>query len=417
MYKFKEALKKVKEASLKLAQLDNKTRNQILRGFANALEKNKVMILRTNRRDLKFFKGSDAMRERLELDNRKLRGIIASIKDVAKLPDPLNNILESRKRPNGLMVKKISVPLGVVGVIYESRPNVTVDLAVFAVKSGNAVVLKGGKESFHTNQALVRIMRNVLKKFKLPSDLIMLITPTMNWQAGLLNAHDFIDVLIPRGSNSLIDWVRENATVPVIETGAGVCHVFVDQPYDTDKGAKIVFNAKTRRPSVCNALDTLVIHKKMSEKLLSQLARPLSRHQVEIFADRESYSLLEKYYPKKLLHRAKAIDYGKEFLSLKMSIKTVDDYAVGLKFIQKHTSGHSEAILTNSQNHARRFMEEVDAAAVYHNASIAFTDGGEFGMGAEVGISTQKLHARGPMSLESLTSYKWLVFGHGQVRR
>lgn len=417
MHKFKDTLKQVKMASIKLATLDVKIRNQILLSIAKELGRNKDSILRANRLDLRLFKGSEAMRERLELNQKKLRDIINSIKDVAKLPDPLNKILESRKRPNGLALKKISVPLGVIGVIYESRPNVTIDLSVLAIKSGNAIVLKGGKESFQTNRVLVRIMKKVLVNHRLSANLITLITPSTNWKTDLLNAHGLVDVLIPRGSNSLIDWVRDNASVPVIETGAGVCHVFVDYLYDSPKASKIVVNAKIRRPSVCNALDTLVIHEKMSEQLLPLLAKALSRHQVEIFADKQSFSILQREYPKELLHRATNVDCGKEFLSFKMSIKTVNDFSEGLNFVKKYTSGHSEAILSDNQKHAKQFMKEIDAAAIYHNASIGFTDGGEFGMGAEVGISTQKLHVRGPMGLDSLTSYKWQIFGKGQIRK
>ncbi|MDP4000657.1 MAG: glutamate-5-semialdehyde dehydrogenase [bacterium] len=413
----KDNLKKVKKASLKLGYLDTKTRNQILLSLAKELTRNKDLIFRANGRDVKAFKGHEAKRERLELNQKKLRNIVNSIKTVVKLSDPINKVIETRKRPNGLVLKKISVPLGVVGVIYESRPNVTVDLSVLAIKSGNAVVLKGGKESFHTNQALVRIMQKVLKQFKLPSELITLITPTVNWKTELLHAHGLVDVLIPRGSNSLIEWVRANASVPVIETGAGVCHVFVDHPYDSSNAAKIVVNAKTRRPSVCNALDTLVVHRSTSPKLFSQIAKNLAPFRVEIFADKPSFAFLHQKYPSELLHRATEEDFGQEFLSLKMSIKTVNDFAEGLDFVKKYTSGHSEAILTDNQRHAKQFMKEIDAAAVYHNASIGFTDGGEFGMGSEVGISTQKLHARGPMGLEALTTYKWLIFGHGQVRK
>ncbi len=324
--------------------------------------------------------------------------------------------METRKRPNGLVIKKISVPLGVVGVIYESRPNVTVDLAVLALKTGNAIVLKGGKEAYSTNKVLVSIIHRALKKHGLSSDLVFLVDPASNWKKDLLNAHGLVDVLIPRGGQGLINWVRENSHLPIIETGAGVCHTFVDN-YDVKKSVDIIVNSKTQAPAVCNALDTLVVNHQMLKKLMPALAAPLAEWGVEIFADNDSYRALKNIYPAKLLHMAKPEHFGREFLSLKMSIKTVKNFAEGLAFVKKYTSGHSEAILTNNRRHSSAFLKQIDAAAVYHNASTRFTDGGEFGMGAEVGISTQKLHARGPMGLEALTSYKWIVEGNGQTRK
>lgn len=425
-------LKKTKRASAELAALSAADRNRLLRDIAKILNKNARQILVANQKDLKKFdivlkltavknKTVDgSLRGRLLLNNKKLSQIVSSIVEVASLPDPLNKILETRKRPNGLKISKISVPMGVVGVIYESRPNVTVDLAVLAIKSGNAVVLKGGKEAHQSNKVLVSLMHQVLKRHGLSSDLIYLIDPSSEWKKDLLNAHGLVDVLIPRGGQGLINWVRGNSHLPIIETGAGVCHIFVDN-YDAKKSAAIIVNAKVQAPAVCNSLDTLVVNYQQLKKLMPAIAAPLAEYGVEIFADAESYRALKDVYPHELVHEIihESIHeyYGKEFLSLKMSIKTVKNFAEGLAFVEKYTSGHSEAILTNDKHHAAFFLKEIDAAAVYYNASTRFTDGGEFGMGAEVGISTQKLHARGPMGLEALTSYKWIVEGRGQIRK
>lgn len=306
-------------------------------------------------------------------------------------------------------------------MIYESRPNVTTDLAGLAFKSGNAVVLKGGSEAFNSNQILVRLIHYVLKNHGVSSDLLYLINPKHNWQEVLLNAHGLVDVIIPRGSGRLIEWVRQNSRVPVIETGAGVCHTFVDDSADPKMAAEIIYNAKTQRPNVCNALDTLVIHHKIIDQLLPLMAEKLRTQQVKIFADAASYQSLKACYSKELLRFCagtdKACPYGVEFLSLTMSIKTVKNFQQGLAFIKKYTSEHSETILSKHTSHIRQFLREIDAATVYSNASTRFTDGGEFGMGAEVGISTQKLHARGPMGLESLTTYKWVVMNSGQTRK
>lgn len=409
-------LTQVKKASGQLADLSAADRNQILRDIASLIAKNSMAILAANKKDLNNFKGEESVAQRLELDNKKIKEIVLSIINVSKLSDPLGKILEIRKRPNGLKMSKVSVPLGVVGVIYESRPNVTVDLAMLALKTGNAIVLKGGKEAFGSNKILVSLMRRALKKHALPESAVCLIDPKTEWKKTLLRAHGLVDVLIPRGSNNLINWVRENSRLPVIETGAGVCHTFVDS-YDVKKSVDIIVTSKIQAPAVCNTLDTLVVNQKMIKTLLPALAAPLAKHGVEIFADRPSYGILKNIYPHELIHEASHEHFGVEFLSLKMSIKTVKNFADGLAFIKQYTSGHSEAILTNNKKYASQFLKQIDAATVYHNASTRFTDGGEFGMGAEVGISTQKLHARGPMGLEALTSYKWVVEGRGQVRK
>lgn len=411
-----EKFKKIKQASSKLAILSHASRKKILVDFLNQLKRHKKQILWANQKDLKNFYGEQAIKERLELDDKKIKQIILSNSEVVNLPDALNEVRQTIKRPNGLVIKQVSMPFGVVAAIYESRPNVTVDLAILAIKTGNAIILKGGKESFKTNKYLVSLIHKSLKKNGLPSDLVFLIDPSSDWKQDLLNAHGTVDVLIPRGSQNLIEFVRQNAKIPIIETGAGVCHTFVDEFYSVKNAVDIIVNAKTQRPSVCNSLDTLVIHGKMSKKLLPVLAALLSLHKVEVFADHSAFAILKNFYPKQLLKVSKTEDYGREFLSLKMSIKTVINFEEGLEFIKRHTSGHSEAILTDNKKHAREFLQEVDAAAVYHNASTRFTDGGEFGMGSEVGISTQKLHARGPMGIKALTSYKWIVLGKGQVR-
>lgn len=411
-----QQLHKTKHASARLAGLSSTGRNRLLRDAASGIDKNRGVILAANRRDVKNFTGDESVAERLKLDDKKISGIVKSIADVAKLPDPLNQILDVRRRPNGLKISKIFVPLGVVGVIYESRPNVTVDLAALALKTGNAVVLKGGKEAYETNKVLVSIFHRVLKKHHLPAEAVLLIDPKSDWKKQLLSAHGLVDVLIPRGSNNLIQWVRQNSRLPVIETGAGVCHIFADD-YNVAKSVKIIVNAKTQAPAVCNALDTLVIDKRMIHKVLPAMAVPLAEYKVLIYANAPAYQILKNIYPAELLRHAAPEHFGVEFLSQKMSIKTVKNFEDGLNFIKRHTSGHSEAILTNNRRHSSEFLKQIDAAAVYHNASIRFTDGGEFGMGAEVGISTQKLHARGPMGLEALTSYKWIVEGRGQTRK
>jgi glutamate-5-semialdehyde dehydrogenase len=409
-------LQKVKSASQVLAVATTKQRNSVLAGIAKALDTNRQQILAANKKDLALYNGEAVMADRLTLTDQRITDLIAGVKKVKNQTDPLGHILSTSKMANGLIIDKVTVPLGVIGVIYESRPNVTVDLAVLCLKSGNAAVLKGGKESWYTNQVLVALIQQVLRKHKLPASSIYSVNPKEQWKEIIFNAHGLIDVLIPRGGQALIKAVRESARIPVIETGAGVCHILVDQKYNIDKAVNIIVNAKTQRPSVCNALDTLVVHEKIAEKLLSRLAKALFSYNVVIQADGKSFRHLKQSYSQELLQRATHSSYGHEFLSLQLAIKTVKSFAEGLKFVKTHTSGHTEAILTDDDNHASQFLNEVDAAVVIKNASTRFTDGGEFGLGAEVGISTQKLHARGPMGAEALTSYKWVVKGSGQVR-
>jgi len=410
-----KTLKKVKASQPRLAALSLKKRNQILKNISGLLVKHQKKIIKANALDLKNLKRLE-MRDRLVLNEKRLSGMAGGLLKVAALKDPLGQTIEKKKLANGLNLQKVSVPLGVVGVIYESRPNVTIDLAGLAIKSGNALVLKGGSEAQASNKVLVDLVHRALKLAGLPSDVMLLIDPKSDWQKPLLNAHGLVDVLIPRGSNNLITWVRENSKLPVIETGAGVCHTFVDADANIEKSADIIVNAKIQRPDVCNALDTLVIHKK-AMKALAAASKKLASHRVEIFADADAYGELKKAYPMKLLHKAKPKDYGHEFLGLQMSVKTVKSFEEGLEFIKKNTSGHSEAILSKNKKNISRFLREVNAAAVYANASTRFTDGEEFGMGAEVGISTQKLHARGPMGLTALTSYKWIATGNWLARK
>ena len=409
-------LKKAKAAGAELGLLSHAIRNAILRDIAQALRGARGGIAAANKRDLSAFKGAEPMKQRLALDASRLEAYIKGIESVAELPDALGKVLDERTRPNGLRIQKISVPIGVIGVIYESRPEVTIDLVALALKTGNAVVLKGGKESYRTNRAIVACIHTVLQAHGISPEAVFLVDPKSDWKKELLNAHGLIDVLIPRGGAGLISFVRENARIPIIETGAGVCHILIDESFDTEKAVPIIVNAKVQAPGVCNALDALVVHEKIAPRLLSALAGALSGYGVEIFADPAGFKILKSAYPKNLLKKARPADFGHEFLSLKMAVKTVKDFEQGIAFVKAHTSSHTEAILTENDEHARTFLNTIDAAVVMHNASTRFTDGGEFGMGAEVGISTQKLHARGPMGIEALTSYKWIVRGDGQIR-
>jgi len=349
------------------------------------------------------------------LTEERIAGIAADIENVANLPSPVGRVLKEEVRPNGLKITKISVPFGVIGIIYEARPNVTFDVFALCLKSGNACVLKGGSDAVYSNNAIVSVIQNALRKFELDENTVCLLPAGREETNEMLRARGYIDLIIPRGSQSLIDFVRENATIPVIETGAGICHTYFDEFGDAVKGAEIIFNAKTRRPSVCNALDCLIIHESRLAELPS-FAKRLSTEKVVIYADEKSYKKIKGVYPENLLFPATEESFGTEFLSLKMAVKTVSSFDEALEQINKYSSKHSEAIITESAENIEKFRKMVDASSVYSNASTAFTDGAQFGLGAEIGISTQKLHARGPMALEELTSYKWIVEGDGQVR-
>jgi len=333
------------------------------------------------------------------------------------MPDPVGEIFDCRER-FGLKICRKRVPIGVVGIIYESRPNVTTDVAAICIKSGNAVILKGGKDARESNILLHKIIRRALILSEVDPEIIQFIDPKIKKAAlDIISANGLVDVIIPRGSRELINFVRENSTVPVIETGAGVCHTFVDESAKLDLSAKIIFNAKTQRPSVCNALDTLLVHKKIIQEFLPKVAKLLAEKKVEIFADAESFKILKNIYPKNLLKVAKDSDFGREFLSQKMSLKMVSSIDEAIKFIQKYSSKHSEAILTENKKNAERFLREIDAAVVYVNASTRFSDGAVFGLGSEIGISTDKIHARGPMGPNEMTTYKWIVSGKYNTRK
>lgn len=410
-----DQFKNTKAASYKLAKYSEPEINALLKELAQTLRQDRSTLLEANAKDCARMDQEDPRYDRLLLTEDRIEAIAQDIENVAKLPSPLGKVLEENTRPNGLHIQRISVPLGVIGIIYEARPNVTFDVFSLCIKSGNACILKGGSDAKDSNAAGVAIIQKVLEKQGLPKELILLMPPEREAVKDLLEAREYVDILIPRGSRGLIDFVRGNAKVPVIETGAGIVHTYIDETADIKKATKIVVNAKTRRVSVCNALDTILIHQDQLPAL-KQICHGLAAKQVEVFADEKALQALKEHYPNHLLKPAKEDDFGTEFLSLKCSIKTVDSLDAALAHIQKYSSKHSEAIVSESPNNTARFLNEVDAAAVYANASTAFTDGAQFGLGAEIGISTQKLHARGPMGLRELTTYKWVVKGEGQTR-
>lgn len=404
----------VKQASLE--QIDEATRYNTLILLSELITTNYKMIIAENKKDLANMDKNDPKYDRLELDKDRIIGIATDVIKVANLPFEINQILDSKVLPNGLELKKQRVPLGVVAAIFESRPNVIIDIFSLCFRSGNACILKGGKEAHYSNTAFYGLIEQALTHYKLNPHLVHLMSSERGAVFDLLNATGVVDVCIPRGSAELINFVRENAKVPIIETGAGIVHAYFDVSADIEKAQQIIHNAKTRRVSVCNALDTLIIHQERLDDLF-KLITPLIENNVEIYADKESYAVLKDVYPQSLLFLATKANFGCEFLSYKMSIKTVVSVDDAIKHIRQYSSKHSEVIIAEDKNVVQYFLNRVDAAVVYVNASTAFTDGGEFGMGAEVGISTQKLHVRGPMGLEALTSYKWLVYGTGQIRK
>ncbi|NTV47720.1 MAG: glutamate-5-semialdehyde dehydrogenase [Chlorobiales bacterium] len=410
-----QELRKAQDASRKLALLEDEKINQVLLDLADAALAQTVAILEANKKDLDRMDSNDPKYDRLLLSEARLQGIANDIRNVAKLKSPINKIIEERPLPNGLELSRITVPLGVVGIIYEARPNVTFDVFSLCLKSGNVCVLKGGSDAHFSNLAIVSVIHQVLEKHGLDTHFVYLLPSEREAATIMMNAIGLIDVIIPRGSQGLIDSVRQNSKVPVIETGAGIVHTYFDETGDLEIGKAIVFNAKTRRPSVCNALDTLIVHEtRLSD--LPALVSPLTEKKVEIFADSTAFAKLKGHYPDKLLHEATEQHFGTEFLSLKMSIKTVSSLDEALDHIAMYSSKHSEAIISNDEKNISRFLKSVDAAVVYANTSTAFTDGAQFGLGAEIGISTQKLHARGPMALAELCSYKWIIRGNGQIR-
>jgi glutamate-5-semialdehyde dehydrogenase len=408
-------LKSAKEAIHTAALLTNEQINQLIECIADAAILNMQYILDENAKDLERMDPADPRYDRLTLTTSRIEAIAADLRNVEALPSPLGRVLSETIRPNGLNIKKVSVPFGVIGIIYESRPNVTFDVAGLCLKSGNVCVLKGGSDADYSNRAIVSIIRNVFNDHHIDPNLVSLLPPERKATAQLLKARNYVDLLIPRGSQSLIDFVREHATIPVIETGAGICHTYFDEHGDAEKGQAIITNAKTRRVSVCNALDCLIInHLRLKE--LPYLCEKLAESNVAVFADQPAFEALDGFYPTGLLRSSTDESYSTEFLSYKMSIRTVKNVAEALSHVARYGSKHSEAIITEDRVTADKYKRLVDAAVVYVNTSTAFTDGAQFGLGAEIGISTQKLHARGPMGLEELTSYKWLVDGDGQIR-
>lgn len=411
----KEQLGLVLKASRKLNLISVDEINQVLLDVAQAAIDRTDFILEENSKDLKRMDPKDPKYDRLMLTADRIKGIAVDISNVAAMPSPLAKILGNTTRPNGMKITKISVPFGVIGIIYEARPNVTFDVFSLCMKSGNACVLKGGSDANDSNMAIVKVIREVLQKHGIDENTLSLLPVEREATAELLHAHGLVDLIIPRGSQSLINFVRENSSIPVIETGAGICHTYFDESGDAEKGAAVINNAKTRRPSVCNALDCLIINEKRLADL-PRLTALLPESKVVIYADEKSYQALQSSYPAELLEHATDESFGTEFLSYKMAIKTVGDFDEALEYIATFSSKHSEAIIAEDAQVLDIFKKSVDAAAVYCNVSTAFTDGAQFGLGAEIGISTQKLHARGPMALEELTSYKWIVEGDGQVR-
>ncbi|MFT3740443.1 MAG: glutamate-5-semialdehyde dehydrogenase [Breznakibacter sp.] len=410
-----DQFEKVRSASRALVKLSDGEIGQTLHRLADAAEANIPLIIDENKRDLERMEPSDPKYDRLMLTEKRIRDIAADIRNVAQLPCPVGELIEERILPNGLRLKKTRVPLGVVGVIYEARPNVTFDVFAVCFRSGNACVLKGGSDAQHSNHAIAGVIRHVLDECGVNPDIVQLLPPDRYAADELMGAVGYVDVLIPRGSQGLIESVRSQSRIPVIETGAGIVHTYFDRSGNLEIGRNVVFNAKTRRPSVCNSLDCLIVHRdRLSD--LPALVAPLAKKEVELYADEKALAMLQGHYPGQLLQVAGASSFGTEFLSLKMSVKTVSSFDDALDHIYKYGSKHSEAVVADDEAVLERFLNETDAAVVYANTSTAFTDGAQFGLGAEIGISTQKLHARGPMALRELTSYKWTVRGNGQTR-
>ena len=408
-----------RSASRRLARLPTEVRDLALEKMAEALETGADAVLAANARDMETGRGAgltDASLDRLLLDPERLTGMAAGVRDVGALPDPVGEEFDASTRPNGLVIARRRVPLGVIGVIYESRPNVTVDITALCLKSGNACILRGGSEAIHSNTALANLVQDAIEAAGAPREAVQFIQNTDRALVSqMVRMREYIDLLIPRGGADLVRFVAQHATMPAVTGGIGVCHTYVDKGADPDKAARIVFNAKVRRPSICNALDTLLVHAAEAPGLLPPLARQMGAAGVALHCDSRAMSLLGP------VEEAQATpatdeDWGKEFLDLIMAVKVVDSLDEALEHIERYGSGHSEAIVTEDQANADRFLDDVDAAAVYVNASTQFTDGGQFGLGAEVAISTSKFHARGPMGLRELTSYKWVVRGDGHIR-
>ena len=415
----KETFEKVKRASKSLALLSDQQRNDILNAVADSIVNNKERILRANAQDLAKMDKANPLYDRLMLTDKRLDDIAGDMRNVATLPSPLGHITKQKTLPNGLRLCRISVPFGVIGMIYEARPNVTYDVFSLCFKSGNACVLKGGKDADASNREGVALIHEVLERFGVCPDVVTLLPATHEATGEMLNAVGYVDLCIPRGGRKLIDFVRDTARIPVIETGAGVVNTYFDEAGSLEMGKAIILNAKTRRVSVCNALDCLIIHERRLNDL-PELLKPLLEKNVTLYLDEKSYAAVadSTLYTlhSALIKHATAESYGTEFMDYKMAVKTVSSLDEALDHIDKNGSGHSEAIVTEDEEAARRFQAHVDAACVYWNAPTSFTDGAQFGLGAEIGISTQKLGPRGPMALEEITTYKWLIEGEGQTR-
>ncbi len=412
----KELFQQVKKASRALPVLTDGNRKAVLEEVAAAIVAQKDVLLAANAKDLARMEVDNPLYDRLQLTPQRLDGIAADMRNVAGLPSPLGHTSKARTLPNGLRLHRVTVPFGVIGIIYEARPNVTFDVFALCFKSGNACVLKGGRDADDSNRAAVELIRGVLQRHGIDPQTVTLLPATHEATAEMLNAVGFVDLCIPRGGRRLIDFVRDNARIPVVETGAGVVNTYFDRAGDLQKGQRIVLNAKTRRVSVCNALDCLILHEDRLPDL-PQLVAPLAERQVVLYADREAYGALQGHYPGRLLLPATGDSFGTEFMDYKMAVRTVASIDEALAHIARYGSGHSEAIVTEDEAAAHQFQQEVDAACVYWNAPTSFTDGAQFGLGAEIGISTQKLGPRGPMGLEEICTYKWIVEGEGQIRQ
>ena len=414
MNKVENQVFKTYEAALSLRNQKDSRLKKLLKAIAIGIEANASSILLANRKDMARQDPNNPKNDRLLLNEERIHQIVVSIRNISRLPNPSGRLLESRTLPNGLGLEKWAVPLGVVGVIYESRPNVTFDIAALCLRSQNACILKGSSDADHTNKASVALIRKIMKEQGLNPNCVTLLPSNRETVQELFSATKYIDVLIPRGSDSLIQYVRKNSLVPVIETGAGVCHVYVEKQAAMAKALSIVVNAKVSRPSVCNAMDTLLVDEAIAAAFLKRLQPLFAGHKVLLLAEKKAYSLLQGY---PYLQKATAADFGREFLSLTCAVKIVKNMDRALMHIRRYSTKHSEAIISENKKQADLFLRQVDAAAVYVNASTRFTDGEAFGLGAEMGISTQKLHARGPFALEKLVTEKWVIKGNGQIRK
>ena len=403
-----------KEAEKTLMVASSEKKNQALKKIAEGLIENTDKIIEANKVDLENGEKNGmakSMLDRLKLDKERIEGMAKGVLDVATLPEPVGRILSATERPNGLRIEKVSTPIGVIAVIFEARPNVTSDAAALCLKSGNTVILRGGKEAINSNKTIAKVMRQAVKEAGMPEDVIQLVEDTSRESANeLMKMNEYVDVLIPRGGAGLIQAVVKNATVPVIETGVGNCHIYIDKNADLKKAVDIVFNAKTSRPSVCNAAESLLIHKDIAKEALVAIKNKLDEKDVTLVGDSKAREIIPD------MEKATDADWATEYLDYKMSVKIVDSVEEAIDHIYKYSTGHSECIVTENAGTAEKFMNQVDSAAVYLNASTRFTDGGEFGFGGEIGISTQKLHARGPMGLKELTTTKYIIFGDGQIR-